>query len=287
LKDGKMVGEVNPECCEEKDIHPLMVGRTLSSDTYRIHEQREMTGKEKSVLKARDLSKQGICKSVSVEVKEGEILGIGGLIGSGKKVLGEILFGIKKRDKGEIIVDGHPVKKLNIQNMTKLSVGYVPAERKDFGIINLATVGENITITRLDEFSNSLGILDFKKENKLIEEGIEKFRIKAKKGDVCYSLNGGNQQKIVLTKWIMKNLDLLILDNPTRGIDVGAKEEIYAFIREAAKNNLAIILISDDLLELIGLSNRIAVMKDGKVLQIVDAGKNKKPTEKELVKDMV
>ena len=287
LKDGEVVGEVDPEISQEKEIHPLMVGRSLSEDTYKVNDQKDFEGTEKPVLKVRNLSRKGRYNSVSLEVRGGEILGIGGLIGSGKKYLGETLFGIGAPSQGEIIVDGHVITKTSIRKMPKLKIGYVPAERKEFGIIGLSSVGDNLTITRFDEFSSKIGFIENKKESKLIEEGIQKFRIKARSKDLCFSLSGGNQQKIVLTKWIMKNLDILILDNPTRGIDVGAKEEIYAFLREAAESNLAIILITDDLLELIGLSNKILIMKDGNVSLVVEADKNRKPTEQELVKDMV
>jgi len=287
LKDGQLVGEVDPEVSEEREIHPLMVGRELSADTYRVEDQKEFNGDEDPVLRVRNLSKKGLYDSVSLEVRRGEILGIGGLIGSGKKFLGETLFGVGEPTEGEIIIDGHSVPKTTIRNMTKLRVGYVPSERKENGIIGLSTVANNLTITRFSEFSSRLGFINNRQESKLIKEGIEKFRIKATSEDLCFSLSGGNQQKIVLTKWIMKNLDILILDNPTRGIDVGAKEEIYTFIREAANKNLAIILITDDLLELIGLSNRIVIMKDGNISLIVDADKRHKPTEQELIRDMV
>ncbi|MFA6977633.1 MAG: ATP-binding cassette domain-containing protein, partial [Mesotoga sp.] len=287
LKDGQLVGEVDPELSEEREIHPLMVGRELSADTYRVHDQRDFNGDEDPVLRVRNLSKKGLYNSVSLEVRRGEILGIGGLIGSGKKFLGETLFGVGEPTEGDIIIDGHPVSRATIRNMTKRRVGYVPSERKENGIIGLSTVADNLTITRFGEFSSRLGFINNRQEFKLIKEGIEKFRIKATSEDLCFSLSGGNQQKIVLTKWIMKNLDILILDNPTRGIDIGAKEEIYTFIREAANKNLAIILITDDLLELIGLSNRIVIMKDGNISLIVDADKRRKPTEQELVRDMV
>ena len=130
-------------------------------------------------------------------------------------------------------------------------------------------------------------MLSKKKEDSLIDEAIARFGIKARKIDPCYSLSGGNQQKVVLAKWMVKNLDILILDNPTRGIDVGAKEEIYTFIREMARAGLAIVLITDDLLELIGLSNRIIIMKDGAILAVRDAASDNKPSEEELVKHMV
>jgi ribose transport system ATP-binding protein len=172
--------------------------------------------------------------------------------------------------------------------MTKLGIGYVPAERKKFGIINSLSVAWNISMPNLNSLKYGfLGFLNKKQEDALIEDTIKKFRVKAQKRDICYSLSGGNQQKVVIAKWMIKNLSILILDNPTRGIDVGAKGEIYTFIRQMSDHGLSIILISDDLLELIGLSNRIIIMKDGKMSSIVNARSNNKPSEENLVSDMV
>lgn len=287
LKDGMRVGEVDPKTCVEKDIHPLMVGRELSGDTYRVREQLPIDENKKVVLQVKNLTSKSEYKSVNFELRKGEILGIGGLLGSGKKEIGEILFGIGNFQEGSIEINGNPLHKTNMRTIKKMKVGYVPAERKEHGIVNFMEVSKNLSLPSLRELSGKLNFINGKEENELVNNGIEKFRIKARASDECYSLSGGNQQKIVLAKWMTKDLDILILDNPTRGIDVGAKEEIYGFLREAAKNNLAIVLITDDLLELIGLSNKIIVMKDGNIESVFDANKDKKPTERELVQHMV
>ena len=164
----------------------------------------------------------------------------------------------------------------------------MPSERKAYGIINVLSVAWNLSIPSLRTLRyRILGILNRRKESELIDTAMRSFRVKATKKDVCYSLSGGNQQKVVIAKWLVKKLSILILDNPTRGIDVGAKEEIYSFIREMSRKGLAIILISDDLLELIGLSSRIIIMKDGRITQTVTARTDDKPTEEELVSEMV
>jgi ribose transport system ATP-binding protein len=288
LKDGRFVGEVSPLNCTESDIHSLMVGRKLSEDLYRIKEQKESKEKEEIVLKVENLSTKGEYEDINFDLRKGEILGIGGLVGCGKKELGEILFGIGKFDTGKIIIKGTEVKNVNISKMMNYNIGYVPAERKEFGIIYILSVGWNTSLPSIKGLKNIKSpFLSKKKEDKLVDSAISKFKVKARKSDACYSLSGGNQQKVALAKWMIKNLDILILDNPTRGIDVGAKEEIYTFIREMANNGLSIILITDDLLELIGLSNRIIIMREGKILNIIDAEKDSKPSEKELVKHMV
>ena len=288
LRDGKLVGEVIPSSSTETDIHTLMVGRTLSKDLYRVHEQREDTLKEDVVLDVKDLSVRGEFEGVTFTLGKGEILGVGGLLGSGKTELGETIFGIGKVDSGQITINGSAVKKPTISKMMQHKVGYVPAERKEHGLIYLLPVGWNMSLPSLNRVSHGpLGVLNEKKERALIDGAMERFAVKAKPADTCYSLSGGNQQKVVVAKWMVKNLDILILDNPTRGIDVGAKEEIYEFIREIANKGVSILLITDDLLELIGLSNRIMIMKDGVVSMVMGAASEDKPSEEELVKHMV
>ncbi len=289
LKDGELIGEVNPETTTEDSIHPMMVGRVLSGDTYNTHTQKslEEIKNEKTVLEIEALSSQEEYESVSIKLRAGEILGIGGLLGSGKKELGEILFGIGKYDTGQIKINNKPIEKPNIRRMIHNHIGYVPSERKNFGIIDTLNVRHNLSLPNLKALRGKIALLNKQKEKTMVQNSISKFRIKAKAEDLCYSLSGGNQQKIVLSKWLAKDLDVLILNNPTRGIDIGAKEEIYTFIREAANKKMAIILITDDLLELIGLSNRIIIMKDGRIESEFEAEKDRKPSEEVIVKYMV
>ena len=288
LRDGQLVGEVIPSMSTEGDIHRLMVGRELDADLYKIHKQKAIGEKEEVVLSVKGLTVKGEFEAVDFELRKGEILGIGGLLGAGKKELGETLFGIGKPDAGEVAIRGIRIRSPNISTMMKYKVGYVPAERKQYGVIYLLPVAQNISLSSLRELrSGPWYLLSKRKEDALVDQAMVQFRVKAQKADACYSLSGGNQQKVVLAKWMVKNLDILILDNPTRGIDVGAKDEIYTFIREMANEGLSIILISDDLLELIGLSNRIIIMKDGKMSATINAESGNKPSEEELVKYMV
>jgi ribose transport system ATP-binding protein len=288
LKDGKLVGELSPATSSESDIHSLMVGRELSADLYRVKEQKEDIDREDVVMKVEELTSKGEFESISFELRRGEILGIGGILGSGKRELGGVLFGIGRPGAGKITIKGKEVCNATINKMAKMGIGYVPSERKAYGIINVLSVAWNLSIPSLRTLRyRILGILNRRKESELIDTAMRSFRVKATKKDVCYSLSGGNQQKVVIAKWLVKKLSILILDNPTRGIDVGAKEEIYSFIREMSRKGLAIILISDDLLELIGLSSRIIIMKDGRITQTVTARTDDKPTEEELVSEMV
>jgi ribose transport system ATP-binding protein len=287
LKDGKNAGEVDPTNADEHGLHTMMVGRELSSDTYKIQVQKIPLYKEKA-MEITGLSHNSKYSGVNITLYKGEILGIGGLVGCGKKELGKDIYGIEEYDSGTIFVGNKPVQKGNIPSMVNRGVGYIPAERKGFGIIEYLSVGSNMSLPSIFSLRRSfLRTINKEREKQIINTYIENFRIKAKSSDMCFSLSGGNQQKVVLAKWIAKKLDILIMDNPTRGIDVGAKEEIYSLLRKIVDEGVAVLMITDDLLELIGLSNRIVIMKEGKVTDQRKSGKNEKPTEKELVQYMV
>ncbi|MDP8217894.1 MAG: sugar ABC transporter ATP-binding protein [Candidatus Theseobacter exili] len=287
LRDGEMVGEVNPKTSEEHDLHTLMVGREVSRDIYGTTKQDDDYCDEKA-MEVKGLTQEGLFEDINIELNKGMILGLGGLVGCGKRDLGKAIYGIAEYQSGTIHVNGSPVKKGKISSMVKQRVGYIPAERKGFGIIEYLPVSWNISLPSIFTLSNKLLLkVDRKKEKNLIDKYIKRFRIKASPEDMCFSLSGGNQQKVVLAKWIAKNLDIIILDNPTRGVDVGAKEEIYSLLRKIVKEGVSILMITDDLLELIGLSNQIVIMKEGKITDIRGAGKEAKPTEKELVQYMV
>lgn len=286
LKDGEYVNEVNPEDTSEHVLHSLMVGREVSGDIYQVMQQ-EKVSKERIAFEVKNLCHIDSYEDISFKLFKGEILGLGGLVGCGKREVGKDVFGIEAFSSGEVYVDSKCFKKISTTQMVKQRIGYIPAERKGFGIIEYLSVGWNLSLPSIFDLKNRLFLLDQNTENKLVKRLVEEFRIKATATSMGFSLSGGNQQKIVLAKWIAKNPKILILDNPTRGIDVGAKEEIYSLLRRIVKEGVSILLITDDLLELIGLSNRIILMKEGKITSQRDTGKDNKPSEKELVQYMV
>lgn len=287
LKDGRTVGEVNPKNIEVNELHTMMIGRELSNDTYRVFEQEE-AGNVELALEIKNLSHTGKYENINIKLHKGMVLGIGGLVGCGKRELGKDLFGVEEYDSGKIEIMGEPIARGKVPMMVKNKIGYIPAERKVSGIIEYLSVGWNISLPSIFTLGRKISrTINKKNEEVLIDKYIKDFRIKAKKDDMCISLSGGNQQKVVLAKWIAKNLDIIILDNPTRGIDVGAKEEIYSLIRDIVSKGVAVLMITDDLLELIGLSNRIIIMKEGKITSERNAEKGNKPTEKELIHFMV
>lgn len=287
LKDGKKTIILNKKDCDNDTIHEYMVGRKKRNNFYA--ENLQIKKDTEIVFSTKKLEKNGKFKNVSFNIKGREILGIGGVIGCGKDSLGKCLIGLDKLDKGEIFIWNKKINKVNLQNMLDKGVGYVPRDRKEEGIIGYLSIKWNITLPSIKNICwKKLPLLNKKKEDQIAKEYIKKFAIKAKSiNDLCCNLSGGNQQKVLISKWVAKNLRILILDNPTRGIDVGAKEEIYKIIRKLTVEGLSIILITDDLLELIGLSNKILIMKDGQITSSIDVSLKNKPKEKEIVRYMV
>jgi ribose transport system ATP-binding protein len=284
LKDGRRVGTVDPKDASERHLHRLMVGRERDRDYYHEGEQRDIAGSG-IALAARNLSSQGDYQSVDLEVREGEVLGIGGLLASGKSALGKGLAGIERPESGEIrLADGKWVRP-HIGRLIRQGVGYVPAERLLEGMIGGLPIAWNITLASGEDiFSTRLGLWRHRLEAEVGTRLIERLRIRASSpSQQCSLLSGGNQQKVVLARWLARSLRVLILDNPTRGIDAGAKEEIYQLIRELTAQGVAIILITDELLELIGLSNTIAIMRSGAIRAVIAAPVDDKPSEQQLV----
>lgn len=288
FKDGENVTELSPDTSEES-IHELMVGRKRDKQFYKEYLQNDDYSNE-VILKVENLSRGGSYKNVNFTLRKGEILGVGGVLGCGKNTLGRTIAGITKQDKGEIFFENRLLNFKHIKNAINEGIGFIPAERHSDGIILYMPISWNITLTAIEKIMDKfLPFLNLTKENNIVRNCFKSLRIKSP-GIKVYpaQLSGGNQQKVVIAKWLIADLKILILDNPTRGIDVGAKEEIYELIRNLAiEKQLSIILITDDLLELIGLSNKIIIMKNGEITNTIDSLSNNKPSEEELVKYMV
>jgi ribose transport system ATP-binding protein len=287
LKDGAVVAEVAGGEVEEKTLHQLMVGRVRDEDYYKEARQRMQFGSE--VMRVENFSKKGAFQDVSFSVNEGEIVGIGGVLGSGKAELGRAIAGATPTDAGSLWIKGREAHHPSLNALMAQGVGYVPGERHLEGIILNLPVSWNITLASMhDRMQSGPGLIRVGEEKEAVKKFIKDLRIKTPTSEtLCYALSGGNQQKVVLAKWLLREPRLLVLDNPTFGIDVGNKEEIYVILRGLAEQGMAIVLISDELLELIGISNRVLIMKDGIVAMEVAAPPQAKPSEAELVKDMV
>ncbi|MCX7941559.1 MAG: sugar ABC transporter ATP-binding protein [Dictyoglomaceae bacterium] len=261
LRDGKLVGVMNKKDATPEKVIYLMVNRPAT----------EMFKKEESkvgnvVLEVRNLSKKGIVENVSFKLYKGEILGIAGLVGSGRTEMVRLIFGADKKDSGEIYLEGRKVEINSPEDAVRLGIGFVPEDRQNQGLILKLSVRENIGLTILKKLVNLL-FVNKEKLNSVAKEFIQRLNIKTPSPvqKVLY-LSGGNQQKVVLAKWLSLNPKVLILDEPTRGIDVGAKVEVYSIINQLAKSGIGIIMISSEMPEVLAMSDRILVMSEGRLV---------------------
>ena len=259
LRDGSRIGSFDINEASEEEISKMMVGRDLE-----MFPKKEVKIGD-SALEVRSLSRKGAIENVSFAVKEGEILGIFGLVGAGRTETIRAIFGADKKDCGEIYIKG---KKLDIKSPNKAiesGMGLVPEDRQLEGLIPLMNVKENITLSILNKISHFL-LIKRKKEEGIVKSYINKLRIITP--DMHYlvkGLSGGNQQKVVLAKWLASNPKILILDEPTRGIDVGAKAEIHLIMSQLAGEGIGIIMVSSELPEILKMSDRVLVMAEGRI----------------------
>jgi ribose transport system ATP-binding protein len=288
LKDGRLVATVRPADTDEHTLHGLMVGRERDADYYHEEDQGQIVGSS-VMLQVRDLSLRDHYQDVSFEVREGEVLGIGGLLDSGKSHLGKGIAGLVPPEAGTVRLAAEQPVRPEFRDLIARGLAYVPSERLAEGIIVPFSVAWNTSLAGgQDIFSSRLGFWRAALEDRMTRRYMGELGIKAPSPrSSCATLSGGNQQKVVLAKWLCRSPAVIILDNPTRGIDAGAKEEVYKLVRQLTASGACIILITDELLELIGLSNRIAVMRGGRLTAVLNAPPRCKPSERELVSHML
>lgn len=285
MKDGQGVATMDAESVNGADLHRIMVGREMHTEYYLESEQTEPS--TQIALEARNLSCTGKYHNIDLTLREGEILGIAGVIGSGREELIRSFFGFETPTSGEMLLNGEAVKLANPTEAVARGIGYIPSERRLEGLVMMMPIASNITLSRLDVVEGPIGI-QHKLETVLAEDWIKKLSIRAPGPHaLCQALSGGNQQKVVLAKWLTAGSRILILDHPTRGVDVGAKEEIFRLMRQLSREGYAIILIADTLEETIGLSHNILVMRDGEVTARIPAPTGSKPSQVQLVEHMV
>jgi len=261
IRDGEYIDTVNTEETSMGEVINLMVGREISGN------QRPETipPTDEVVLKVSGLSTKDLLKDVSFELHKGEILGFAGLMGAGRTEVARAIVGADRLSAGTIELNGKPVTIGNPAVAANLGLGYLSEDRKHLGLMLERDVKDNIALSSLKMFSR-MGVLDNRAMKATATEYIGKLRIKTpSSSQVAKNLSGGNQQKIVIAKWLVKDCDILIFDEPTRGIDVGAKEEIYALLNDLAAQGKSIIMISSELPEVLRLSHRIAVMSEGRL----------------------
>ncbi|HTX73552.1 MAG TPA: sugar ABC transporter ATP-binding protein [Rectinemataceae bacterium] len=267
MKDAKIVTTMPASGCKLEDLPRLMVGRDVSE--YYSRTDAGVPGAERgpAVLEVRDLSVGNEVKNVSFSLHRGEILGVAGLVGSGMHALGRALFGAVPY-KGTIIVHGKPHTSLTPRKAINLGIGFVPRERDKEALVLLHSIVDNVALPNLRTLvSDRLKIfVSEKKKTALAERYRKELLIRTPSVKLnCAALSGGNRQKVVLAKWLARNVSVLVLACPTRGIDVGAKAEIYALMELLRERGLSVVMISEELPELIGMSDRILVMKEGHI----------------------
>ncbi|MDT0196466.1 sugar ABC transporter ATP-binding protein [Arthrobacter sp. AB6] len=289
MKDGEVVARTPDFAMTPHAIHALMVGRERDEGFYQEHKQTEEAGTE-AVLRCRDLvDSQGEFSGISFDLHKGEILGIGGVVGSGKSALAASIYGYgSPLASGAVEVNGKKVDKVTVAGMMRRGLGYVPPERGDVGMLLDHSVSWNLSLPRLGPGDLDRGPIKTRSETKSAVTMIGKFGIKTQGPEqAVVELSGGNQQKIMIARWVARRSSILFLDNPTRGVDAGAKAEIYRLLRDLTLEGVSILLVSDDLLELIGLSDRILLMKDGVVVHEQQTPPSAKPEESDLISHMI
>jgi rhamnose transport system ATP-binding protein len=265
LRDGAYVGARNVADTNASELVQMMVGRRIDNlfpkTTVPIGAP---------VLEARDIVRHPMTKSVSLTVRAGEIVGLAGLVGSGRSELAQTLFGITPAESGEIRLMGEGVTIRSAEGARSKGIAYVPEDRGVQGLVRPMSVLHNFSLAALGALSRA-GFIDRGAERRMAEEGVQRFRVKTSSvEEIAGRLSGGNQQKIVLGKWLANNPKLLILDEPTRGIDVGAKAEIHRLMSELAGAGVAILMISSELPEVLGMSDRVLVMREGRFVAEFD-----------------
>lgn len=260
MRDGEFMGELQAADCSESQLISLMVGRDLGN--YYI---RTFNEPGKVVLEAKHICAGKRVTDCSFAVRSGEILGFYGLVGAGRSELMKAVMGLDPMQSGEVWLNGERVKKPTPLFMQKKGVALVPESRKTEGLLLKQSIAFNISLPVLDRFMNHLRV-DLKKEKEIVDEGMTALSVKAPSANVnCITLSGGNQQKVLLAKWLATKPKVLILDEPTKGIDVGAKAEIYSIINNLAKSGLAVILISSEMPEVMNMSDRVIVMSESRI----------------------
>ncbi len=265
LRDGRFISTgLRSEMTPERVIRD-MVGRKIE-DFF----AKGTTERGELLLSARNLSKEGVFQDINFDVYRGEVLAFAGLIGSRRTDVGLALFGIEPADAGEIVLEGRPVKITSPQEALHLGVAYATEDRRQLGLVVPMSIASNISLPMLGRYLTRLGLLRTGQETKTAESFRQRLAIRTPSVQAPVAkLSGGNQQKVMLSKWLNANPKLLILDEPTRGIDVGAKAEVHHMINDLAHQGLAVIMISSDLPEVLAMSDRIVVMREGRQMAIL------------------
>lgn len=267
LRDGQYVKTMDTDKTTIAEVISLMVGRTVAQDQ---RPERTITTNE-IVMRVEGITDPFHVKDVTFELRKGEILGFAGLMGAGRTELARLIIGADKKTAGRVIVKGNEVKIKQPYDAVKAGIGYLSEDRKRYGLLLIQNLTFNTILASIPRFSNNFGWLKVKSAGSITRDSIAKLRIRTpSENQFLKNLSGGNQQKVVIGKWLTEDCDILIFDEPTRGIDVGAKDEIYRLLTKLSEEGKSIIMISSELPEVLRLSDRIAVMCHGRLTGIID-----------------
>jgi ribose transport system ATP-binding protein len=284
LRDGQVIETLENERISIEEMRKLMVGRELEGNYFRADYQGSLT--DDVILEAHQLTLHPFFENIDLELHRGEILGLGGLSNSGMHELGKTLYGIEKPITGHVKLVEKNTYVNNPSTASDNGMGYVSKDRDKEAILNNATIKSNIVLPSLKLLSQLLGFIPPASEKELSQKNIDKMSIKCRnESQLCKELSGGNKQKVVFSKWLAKDCDILILDCPTRGVDVGVKAEMYKLINELKNTGKAIVMISEELPELIGMSDRMLIFKDGEISKEIKRHKDIK--EKDVINYMI
>ncbi|WP_206105518.1 sugar ABC transporter ATP-binding protein [Paenibacillus thalictri] len=267
MKDGEVTGTFNTNSVTEDQLIKMMVGRelTMEQDLRRVQENAEV------VLEVSELRSAPAVQNASLQVRAGEIVCLAGLVGAGRTELCEALFGVREYTRGEIVMNGTALRMKSPSDAMKYGMGMVPEDRKEGGLFLEMSIMENIVSSNLSLVSSG-AIVSSSKSKALSKLFVDKLRIATPSvSQKTVNLSGGNQQKVLLSKWLARKPKLLIIDEPTKGVDVGARSDIYAVLRELAASGIALLVVSSDLPEVLSLAHRIVVMSEGRTVGELDA----------------
>jgi ABC-type sugar transport system ATPase subunit len=260
FRDGKCMGTFNGDELDNDKLISLMVGRKIE---YKIFDKNR---RDTVVMEVKHISRAGQFKDISFVLNRGEILGVTGLVGAGRTEVAQAIFGLNPFDSGELILEGKTAHIRKPSDAVKRGIAYVPENRLQEGLVLGKSVGDNLVITVLRAVSNRLGMVDRSKKERLTSRWMEKLNIRpAIPGLSASKLSGGNQQRVVLSKWLATDPRILIVDEPTNGIDVGAKAEIHQILRNLAESGIAVMVISSELPEILAIADRIIIMRRGRI----------------------
>jgi ribose transport system ATP-binding protein len=266
MRDGRTLEDRPLAEISRYELVSKMLGRELAAELAHRRADENVDREVEPVLEARDLRRGRAVDGVSVSVGAGEIVGLAGLLGSGRTETARALFGADSLDSGEVVVDGRPVTLRSPRDAVQHKLGFAPEDRKTDGIVPQLSVRENLTLALLPHLQRH-GIVDRARQGEIVARFIDAIGIKCSSPDQpIRELSGGNQQKVMLARWLCTNPRLLILDEPTRGIDVGAKRDIQVLVRRLADEGLAVLLISSELEEIVANSDRVVTLRDGKAV---------------------